>query len=162
MIFDQLHKHLNKTAVFSHEDTKKVLSFLSPFELKKGMFLLQSGEVCKYLAYIFKGCIEYYFLDDKGEKHIVYFAAEDWWIGDTGSFFSRQPSIYYIEALEDTLLYTASFEKFNALIAEVKPYSEYFKIRTSVGYTATAKRFTDSKSMSAEERYLQFFSAHAF
>ena len=43
-----------------------------PKRFRKRQYLLQEGEVCKYLAFILKGAMRLYSVDEKGIEHIVY------------------------------------------------------------------------------------------
>src|SRR5437016_4051918 len=69
---------------------------------KKRQYLLQAGEVCKYFAFIVKGAMKQYSVDDKGAEHVVQLSVENWWAGDRESFVMLTPSVYNIDAWEDT------------------------------------------------------------
>jgi len=43
-----------------------------------------------------------YSVDDKGAEHIVALFIENWWAGDRESFVMLTPSVYNIDAWEDT------------------------------------------------------------
>ena len=64
--------------------------------------MLSEGEVCKYTAFVVKGCLRLYTIDNKGKEHIMQFAPENWWISDMDSFAKGTPSVYFIDALEDS------------------------------------------------------------
>ena len=90
--FDRLHRFMNKTVRFTEADTERLMSLAKVVQLKKKDFLFQEGEYCKYVGFVNKGCLRYYQTDQKGEEHIIYFAQEEWWIGDLDSFYSRNPT----------------------------------------------------------------------
>ncbi|WP_256002014.1 Crp/Fnr family transcriptional regulator [Pedobacter deserti] len=71
-----------------------------PAKLRKKQFLLQAGDVCKHYAFIVKGAMRMYSVDDKGIEHIVRLGIEEWWMGDRESFVMRTPILYHIDALE--------------------------------------------------------------
>jgi CRP-like cAMP-binding protein len=54
-------------------------------KLHKKQYLLQEGDTWKYHAFITKGCMRTYSIDEKGLEHIIYFGIENWWIGDKES-----------------------------------------------------------------------------
>lgn len=55
-------------------------------KFRKRQYFLQEGEVCKYLAFIVKGAMRQYSVDEKGTEHIVYLSIENWWAGDRESY----------------------------------------------------------------------------
>ena len=69
---------------------------------KKGQYLLQEGEVCKYSAFILKGSMRQYSIDLKGMERIIHFGIENWWVGDRESSTMLTPSKYNIDTIEDT------------------------------------------------------------
>lgn len=75
-----------------------------PKKLRKKQYFLQEGEVCKYFAFIVKGAMLQYMVDEKGVEHIVHLSTENWWVGDRESWVMLTPSNYNIEAWEDTEL----------------------------------------------------------
>src|SRR3954462_3981783 len=79
-----------------------------PHKLRKRQYFLHEGEVCKYAAFIVKGAMRQYSVDDKGAEHIIHLLIENWWAVDRDSFINLTPSIYNIDAWEDTevLLFT--------------------------------------------------------
>src|SRR3954464_1564513 len=71
-------------------------------KIRKKQYLLQAGEVCKYAAFIVKGAMRQYSVDDKGIEHIIRLSIENWWAADRESYINLTPSTYNIDALEDT------------------------------------------------------------
>ena len=65
---------------------------------------MQEGEVCKYVGFIVKGAMRQYSVDDKGVEHIVHLYIENYWAGDRESSIMLTPSVYNIDAWEDTEL----------------------------------------------------------
>src|SRR5471030_3228266 len=97
---DALRTYLNEKKVpLTPEQLDYWLSLFISKKMKKGEFLLNEGEVNKYLAFIVKGCLRLYTIDNKGKEHIMQFAPENWWIGDIESATKGTPSVYNIDAL---------------------------------------------------------------
>src|SRR5215212_2895971 len=95
-------------------------------KIRKRQYLLQEGEVCKYAAFIVKGAMRQYSVDDKGIEHIVRLSIENWWAVDRESYVMLTPSPYNIDAWEDTdaLLFTKanSLNWLNNIPAVVEMY----------------------------------------
>jgi CRP-like cAMP-binding protein len=45
-----------------------------PKQLKKGQFLIREGEIPRYGAFVCRGFLRSYFVDNKGKEHVVQFA----------------------------------------------------------------------------------------
>src|SRR5690606_10920114 len=96
-----LFNYINKYATMSEEDFEIFLSHFIEKKITKKTYLLEEGEICKYMAFVIKGSLRKYYLDEKGIESIVDLYIENWWAGDRESFVNLTPSIYNIEALEN-------------------------------------------------------------
>src|SRR2546421_3039119 len=109
---ESLIKYINSFTTIPLTDSEIALikKVFLPKKLKKKEFFLHEGEVCKYSAFIVKGAMRQYSVDDKGVEHIVRLLIENWWAVDRESFVMLTPSVYNIDAWEDTdvLLVTKS------------------------------------------------------
>ena len=121
--------------------------------MRKKEFLLRSGEVCRVRYYINKGCFRRYTIDDHGKEVILNFAFEEWWIGDLESFQKHNPSIYYIQALEDSEVFCLSNEDLEPLYKAVPKFREFDNRKIENSHYAMLKRLT-LQSASQEEKYL--------
>ena len=146
---------MNKTVRFTEADTERLMSLAKVVQLKKKDFLFQEGEYCKYVGFVNKGCLRYYQTDQKGEEHIIYFAQEEWWIGDLDSFYSRNPTPYYLQALEPCELFLFTVETFDRLRSEVPAYEEFRKKAHARATAARLETMMSQRSQTAEERYLK-------
>ncbi len=132
----------------------------APKKIRKKQYLLQEGEVCKYAAFIVKGAMRQYSIDDKGVEHIVGLFIENWWVGDRESFVMLTPSIYNIDAWEDTeaLLITRA-DQLNLYHAVPALDELSLKLDERHGI-ATQKRLNDFVSLPAEKRLAHFVETH--
>ncbi len=89
------------SSTLSDADFDVVMGAFTPKKLRRRQYLLQAGEVCKYFAFVLRGALRQYSVDEKGLEHIMHFAVENWWVGDRESFVMLTPSRYHIDALED-------------------------------------------------------------
>src|SRR6185295_19932029 len=92
----------HSTTPLSENDVQLITKSFIPKKLRKRQYFLQAGEVCKYMAFIVKGAMRQYSVDDKGAEHIVRLSIEKWWVGDRESFTMLTPSPYNIDAWEDS------------------------------------------------------------
>jgi CRP-like cAMP-binding protein len=126
-------------------DFELVKKAFTPKRIRKKQYLLQEGDVCKYLSFIIKGAMRQYSIDEKGNEHIVRFGIENWWMADRESFELSTPTIYNIDALEDT---------------EVIQVNTLTQVLEKRSYIAAQQRLTAAISLTAEEKYHNLFKTH--
>src|SRR5258708_39731274 len=105
-MFEALFKYINNYAStpLSEKEFEVIKRAFIPKKIKKKHFFLEQGERCNHFAFIIKGAMRQYFIDDKGAEHIVHLGIENWWAGDRESWVMLTPSIYQIDAWEDSEL----------------------------------------------------------
>ena len=129
-------------------------------KLRKRQFLSQEGEVCKYIAFIVKGAMRKYSVDEKGAEHIVSLSIENWWIGDRESFTKLTPTQYNIDAWEDTDILIATREDFLSFVNPIAAVSEMQRELDYRHALALQKRIGSNISQSAEKRYYDLVSTY--
>ena len=99
-LFAYINDH-SKTPL-TESDIEVIKDVFIPKKIRKHQYLLQEGEVCKYAAFIVKGAMRQYTVDDKGVEHIVRLFIENWWATDRANWIRQTPSEYNIDAWEDS------------------------------------------------------------
>src|SRR5580704_9296330 len=101
-MYDSLIKYFNSYASNSlaSEEIDLIQNFFTPKKFRKRQYFLQEGEICKYTAFIVKGAMRQYRVDEKGEEHIIRLFIENWWATDRESVTNKTPSGYFIDAWE--------------------------------------------------------------
>ena len=84
-----LYRTLELDAGFTEPEYEHLCTFLEVCHVKKKELYLQPGEICRGAAYVNKGCLRRYILDDHAKEIIINFATEDWLIGDLESFLQQ-------------------------------------------------------------------------
>lgn len=155
-MFDLLHKKVSEIIDITEEEFNICRTLFTPRKLRKRQYLLQEGDVGKYQAFVEKGILRSYTIDDKGAEHILQFASEGWWIADLYSFFTDEPSQYNIDAVEDAEVLLINKTSWNMLLQNVPRFEHYFRILLQNHLIATQRRLMQSLSQSAEEKYIKF------
>ncbi|OQP38643.1 cyclic nucleotide-binding protein [Niastella yeongjuensis] len=130
-----------------------------PRQIKKRQFFLKEGEVCKYSAFIVKGAMRQYRVDDKGVEHILRLSIENWWVSDRESYIMLTPSRYYIDAWEDCELLTLTRADFLDKLSLIPAINEMAK-KMDENFAIAAQRRVSSISLSAEERYAELVQTY--
>jgi CRP-like cAMP-binding protein len=131
-----------------------------PKKIRKKQYLLQEGDVCKHLSFIVKGAMRQYTVDERGNEHIVRFGIENWWMADRESFEFSAPTIYNIDALEDTELIQVTHANLTTLKQTVAAINKLTLAMDKRSYIASQKRITAAISLTAEEKYQDLFKTH--
>lgn len=154
-MYESLIKYFNRYATIplTENQIAAIETAFKPKKFWKGQFLLQEGEVCKYNAFIVQGAMRQYTIDEKGEEHIIRLSIENWWASDRESLMKHSPSIYFIDAWEETKVLLVTNNDLAELTGRISALSEW--VRTlEVNYaTASERRIRAAISLSAEERY---------
>src|SRR5262249_16503476 len=151
-------KNLSQTPLTSRQ-AEAVKSIFAPMKILKKEYFLRAGEVCKYSAFITKGAMRQYSVDDKGIEHIVRLSIENWWEVDRESFIKLTPSIYNIDAVEDTDVLVTTGALFNS-ITNIPSISEMIRHMDDNHAFALQKRVNASISMPAEQRYAELLKTY--
>jgi CRP-like cAMP-binding protein len=161
-MYDTYFNYLGKfTSTPLTDDEKAVIrQNLTPLRLRKRQYTLRAGDVCKKFAFIVKGAMRMYFVDDKGRDHVVRLGIEDWWMGDRESFINLSPSQYDIDALEQCDLLTMTLDNAKELEKKVFAFRQMMKILDERNIMAYQRRITSAISFTAENRYAEFVECY--
>jgi CRP/FNR family transcriptional regulator len=133
---------------------------LNELMLSKGQFLLKPGTHVKHEYFVVKGCLKAYYMDYKGNKCIIQFAIENWWVGDFDAFYNQVPSNLYIEAVEDSQLLSIHFKQLEKIYEEAPIFERYFRLLTTQAFIAQRKRILSTLEKNTQERYLEFCASY--
>jgi CRP-like cAMP-binding protein len=162
LMFESFRNYINKysTTVLTDEQLAQISAVFRPKTLRKKQYFLQEGEVCKYFGFIVKGAMRQYSVDDKGMEHIVQLSIENWWVGDRESYVMLTPSIYNIDAWEDTELLLVTKADTMKIVQEIPAINEMVRKMDEMHFIAVQKRTNASVSLSADKRYTDFANSY--
>jgi CRP-like cAMP-binding protein len=152
LLLQQIQKYLPLTEA----DSEKILSYFSHKKYLKKSILLNAGEVCRFEAFIMKGCVKTYFIDKDGMEVILSFATEGWWVSDIASFHHQVPSRMWIETMEDSELLFIQPAAKEELLKNFPVLERMFRLLVQRHLTAYQERLFANIALSAEERYHEF------
>jgi CRP-like cAMP-binding protein len=99
-------------------------------------------------------------IDNKGKEHIVQFAPETWWLGDTDSIRSGKPTIYFIDAIENSDVLLLDGPSHLKILENVPGYASAFQTGVQKHAAAKDRRIVASLAATAEERYNDFLKTY--
>ena len=159
-MFKILQAYFERNGVLTSEEINLMRSLVVSKQLKKGEFLIREGEIARYGAFVCKGFLRSYFVDNKGKEHVVQFAPENWWISAKPGATEDAPSSVFIDAIEDSDILLVDKAGHISLMQRVPLYASSFLAGIQKRGEAKEKRIVHSLAASAEERYNEFIKTY--
>ncbi|AEA45154.1 Crp/Fnr family transcriptional regulator [Fluviicola taffensis] len=157
-LFTYINQHT--TSILTKEEETLIENAFQPKKMRKKQYFLQEGEVCKYVGFIVKGAMRQYSVDEKGIEHIVHLYIENYWAGDRESSIMLTPSIYNIDAWEDTEMLTITRAEMLSLMEKIPSLVRMIQKMDERNAIASQRRLSSTISNTAEKRYEEFAEHH--
>lgn len=159
-MFEKLFENIRKKIVITEREEEICRSLFIPKKLRKRQYLLQQGDVTKYTAFVEKGLLRSYVIDDKGAELIMQFAPEGWWINDMYSAITGEPAEQNIDAIEDSELLLLTTQGYEQLMQEAPVFERFFRLQLQNSFVALQRRLKGNIILTAEEKYKNFIQAY--
>lgn len=152
--------YLKENVDITDDQTVKMSEKLQFRDYHKGQILLNNGQICKHFFYVEKGLVRFYSIDPLGKEHIIQFAPEGWFVGDRSGIYFNEPSEFYIDAIEDTIVALLD-EPFICFVSEIiSPFRKYNERILQNHIRHLQSRINLLIGATAEERYLDFIKLY--
>ena len=158
-MFEILQAYFERNGTLASEEINFMRSVVLPKHLKKGEFLIREGEVPRHGAFVCKGFLRSYFVDNKGKEHVVQFAPENWWISARPGVVQNAASVF-IDAIEDSDIFLVDHAAHISLMQRVPLYASSFLAGIQKRGEAKEQRIVHSLAATAEERYNDFIKTY--
>lgn len=159
-MFQNINNYAARSVSLTAEETTLFNEILEYRNIPKKTRLLQAGDVCNFEAYVNKGCIREYIIDENGAEVTLQFAVEDWWVSDLASFQDQSPAHMNIETLEDCELLILTRDSKEKLLNEVPKLERMFRLMLQRHLTVVQKRLFKTMATTAMEKYLEFINRY--
>lgn len=160
VMFETLFEYLEKVLPLSPADKEIIHAVFIPKQLMKGEYLQREGDLLKYGAFVCKGFLRSYVIDNKGREHIIQFAPENWWISDKGAGAEGSKASCFIDAIEDSAILLIDQAGHFKMLEKVAAYNKSFQAGMQKRSEAKDKRIVHSLVADAEERYTDFIQTY--
>ena len=148
---------ISKYIKLTSEEENIIKSFWTEKTLKKGESLLRNGDVCRTDNFVINGTLKAFYINSEtGAEEVLYFAIENWWATDIDSFQKQQPSIYNIQAIEETELLQIRYDSFHEMLKQIPKLERFFRIILENYLGSLQRRIIYNNVYDAEQRYLDF------
>jgi len=128
-------------------------------QLQRHQALCQAGEIPRTFAFVCKGLLRVFALDDKGHEYNKNFFMEGQFPGSMAALLRREPSLHSIQALEESVVIEIDFQCFRNLLYRSEDL-KLFQIHYLEANWLLAKdaRETQMVQEDAAERYQRFLT----
>lgn len=154
-MLQKIKENLLKYVEFTDEEITNLISKLETKVIEKNDLLLREGETCKYVSFINKGLIRFYYVKDGKEYNSGFFQAGTW-VSEYVSFLHKEPSLFYIEAMDSTELFLLSYDNMQKLYSQGKAFERLGRLIAESLFYAYFKRNMSLLLDTPEERYQSF------
>ena len=160
MVTENFSKYIQQLFGIQDQQVSVCENLIKLKKVPKGRVLVRAGEINKELYFVEQGLLRQYFTDKNGKEHVLYFAPENWLLGDRNSSYFSVPTDFTIEAVEDTVVVILEPEFFINLSKEYKDAIEKSEFLLHRHIRQLQKRVSQLLGATTEERYLDFITTY--
>ena len=154
---EQIRKYFEQTFKLTDHDWVTFSSKLTRIEVSKRRLLLKAGQTENYLSFVEKGIIRLYI--PKEDKDLTFaFGFDNGFMSAYDSFLTRQPSIYNVETLTQTILWRLRYDDLQTIYKETEIGNNIGRQASEDLFLKKSKRELSLLNDTAEQRYLKLFS----
>jgi CRP-like cAMP-binding protein len=147
--------YLRANANLNEEQLNQITGCFKAKAVKRGAILLAAGQICNEFYFVDMGCLRTYYLTKQGHEKTRYIAFDNAIITSISSFISQQPSFEYVDAIEDSELYSVSRKDFYQLVNDIPEWGKFYLTLLETAYLYQNKRIESLVTLSAKQRYEQ-------
>ena len=123
--------------------------------LQKGDFFVKQDKICRQIAFINKGTLRTFYINDKAEETTSCFCTENSLTTSYKSFILQQPSNLSIQALEDTELLIIDYEHLQKLYSTSIVWQNIGRAVAEKEYIVMEQYASVLNNETAKEKYLR-------
>lgn len=158
MSISNIRTYLEETLTIDDSDWNFFTSKLVLRKVKKRTQLLKVGEIENYISFITKGVVRFFIPKEDKEKEITFgFCFKDEFVSAYDSFLTQKASLYELEALTNTEMWSISYKDLQEVYKKTKIGNTLGRLSSERLYLIKSKREQSLLNDTAEERYLNLF-----
>ncbi|MGY6743580.1 MAG: Crp/Fnr family transcriptional regulator [Cecembia sp.] len=126
---------------------------------RKGDFILNEGEIERFLSIVITGCTRHYVMVKEEEKSFD-FSFQHEFNCSYSSFIQQEPSRFFIQALEDCVLASIHYDFLQQLYHHYPESNKFGRTAVEQYYIWREQREISLMTDSAQERYLRLMEKY--
>ena len=158
MTIEDIQKSINDHySPLSPDCFKELIERMEIRQVEKGSLLVKEGQYSNKSYYIVQGCARAYYVNE-GRDISDWFAFEHEFISAIVSFFTDQPSLHYIEILQDSIIIEISRDTINYLSEKYHDFERLIRVVVTNTMLSQRERISSILFHTAEEKYEQMLT----
>lgn len=155
-----LYQYFNSKFPLTPYEFSKIADVAITRKLRRKQYLLQEGDLWKYDAFVTKGLLRTYRVDEKGQEHFIQFCPENWWAGDRYSYITGEPARYNIDAYEDSEVILIPKDDFESARNSIPNLNNFMFRLLERSFISLQNRVHSNITHTAEEKYMDFLKTY--
>ena len=152
---DKFKQFLKQISPISDKEFADTISYFTEQNLKKSDFFVKQDKVCRHIAFIVKGTLRTYYINDKAEETTSCFCTENNLTTSYKSFILQQPSTLILQAIEDTELLVIDYENLQKLYSKSTIWQTIGRAVAEREYIVMEQYASVLNNETAKEKYLR-------
>ena len=153
-----IRDYIEEIAHISDADWDNFSSRLLKREFKKKTVFLKVGETENYINFIKKGVVRFYIPKEFKENEVTFgFCFKNQFVSAYDSFLTQKPSLYELQTLADTTLYSISFANLQEVYRTTQIGNLIGRLTAERLFYIKSKREQSLLNETPEQRYLNLF-----
>ena len=153
---DLLLTNIRSIIPITDSDWQLVSSMAVHRSFQKKEFISREGEVNRFTNFIEEGSARVFYIDGKGQEHVIQLGIPGWWTSDFASFTTQKKGLLTTEALEPTKIISFSYDHLQLIYDRIPVFERFYRLLIQNAYASFQHRMLQNLSMDAEQRYLLF------
>lgn len=138
---------------FTPIELQDIISNFKREEVAKNTTLIAEGEVSKRFYFMESGMGRSYYLKEDGKDITQWFFAGGKFMSSVDSFFQQTPSLYYLETLEDSVLYSITKNEMDILFSKYHKMEQLGRLASIEMLTKVTNKLNAIQFQTAKQRY---------
>ncbi len=154
---DAFNKYLQQFPHYTPSVYENAYPFLSEKTIESGSFLLQQGKISRNIAFIEKGLLRQYYLND-GKEVTNCFCRENTITSSYKSLITQQESDIAIQAVEESKLIILSYDSLQKLFKKDLFWQQVGRLTAENEFITSESHNRFLRDLSATDRYLHILN----
>lgn len=152
---DKFKQFLKKIAPITDREFAEAISLFTERNLQKGEYFVEQDKVCQHIAFILKGTLRIFYINNKSEDTTSCFCTVNNFTTSYKSFVLQQPSNLSIQAIEETELLVLDYSSLQELYRSSLLWQNIGRIVAEQEYIVMEEYASVLNNETAKEKYLR-------
>lgn len=145
---------INKYYPLSNESKNLIVSELETVRLRKGEVIIHENSPSPYLFFIEEGAVKNHYIDEKGNKKVVWFGFEGDICFSLNAYINKSFMHEQTELIEDSLFYRVNISHLKTLYQNHCDWANWGRCLIEDVFLKTVSEQDECKALTAKEKYV--------